>query len=92
MLNSLDIIVPVYNEDVAIVRETVQTLRHVFDGETAVTIIIIDDGSDASYGVDDIQREEGVVLIQHEFNKGYGAALKTGILSGSKSGCAASWP
>ena len=83
MLKPLDIIVPVYNEDIEIVRETVQTLNRIFDGETAVTIIIVDDGSDESYAVDGIQNEKGVVFIRHDTNKGYGAALKTGILSGS---------
>jgi len=83
MLKPLDIIVPVYNEEIAIVRKTVKTLKRVFHGEKGVTIIIVDDGSDTSFCVDDIQHEQGVVLVKHDSNKGYGMALKTGILSGS---------
>ena len=41
-------------------------------------IIVVDDGS-ADNTAKVVQQKESVKLIQHPINKGYGAALKTGI-------------
>jgi len=73
----ISIVIPAYNEDNAI--------SAVIDNITAVMnrvsekheIIVVDDGSEDKTA--DIVRKKKAVLIQHPYNKGYGASLKTGI-------------
>ena len=67
------IVIPAFNEEKAIKRviEGVQKLG------TTYEVIVVDDGSsDKTY---DLAGSLGVRTIRHPFNKGYGAALKTGI-------------
>ena len=51
--------------------------EHCIDGE----IIVVDDGSTDETA--EIATQQGVRVLQHHSNCGYGAALKTGILSAS---------
>ncbi len=69
----LSILVPAYNECEAI-KKTLQELRGLFpDAE----IIVIDDGStDTTATAAEIP---GVTVLRHEFNRGYGRALKSGM-------------
>lgn len=69
------LVIPAYNEEFAI-RDT---LDHIvkLDLHSRYEIICIDDGSDD--GTADIMSEYPVVLVKHHDNKGYGAALKSGI-------------
>ena len=46
-----------------------------------ITIILVDDGSDEQYSL--TLEKERIIFVQHEVNRGYGAALKSGILKGS---------
>jgi glycosyltransferase involved in cell wall biosynthesis len=48
----------------------------------AYEIIVVDDGSNDDT-VNVAQEKDFVKLIQHPYNKGYGAALKTGIKNAS---------
>lgn len=82
-MKPLDIIIPVYNEEVDIVRDTIAAIRKAVQEFENVKIIVVNDGSDASFGLDALKSEEGLKVIRHKVNRGYGAALKTGILSGS---------
>jgi len=76
---SCSIVVPVYNES-TVVEATVNRLK-----KTALElpnwifeIICIDDGStDGSAEV--LSRCEGIRIFSHEVNRGYGAALRTGL-------------
>ena len=77
----LTVIIPAYNEAAAIgpVLAQLKSLlsEHEIDGE----IIVIDDGS-----TDDtaqVALGAGVRVLQHHSNRGYGASLKTGVLSAS---------
>jgi glycosyltransferase involved in cell wall biosynthesis len=81
-LKNLSIIVPLFNEEsnISSVIDDFYT-NGIFDkiGE----IIFVDDGSvDNSFAVlnkNEIIKKKNVILIKHQENLGYGAALKTGI-------------
>jgi len=83
MITSLDIIIPVYNENLETVLETITSLTRAMDGKYAASIIVVNDGSDTSFKLDELTQLETISYIVHDVNRGYGAALKTGILSGS---------
>ena len=74
----LSVIVPAYNEEKGI-EETLSELKTVLsDTNQVYEIIVVDDGSTDNTA--NIAREKDFVkLIQHPQNKGYGAAIKTGI-------------
>ena len=75
---SMSIIIPAYNEEAAVgkvidsVKEFANSCKYDYE------IIVIDDGS-SDNTADIIKKKEEVILIQHSFNKGYGASLKHGI-------------
>lgn len=74
------IIIPVYNEKNG-VRETIEDLKDFLEKselKTLYEIIIVDDGS--TDGTSEILGKiSGIKLINHKKNKGYGAAIKTGV-------------
>ncbi len=73
----VSIIIPVYNEKNAVL-EVIGKVREAV-GLTEYEVIAVDDGSsDGTAEVLDNLRE-GIVILSHKKNKGYGAALKTGI-------------
>jgi glycosyltransferase involved in cell wall biosynthesis len=70
----LSIVIPAFNEEGAI-EQTLGTLKtHLPKAE----IIIIDDGSSDKTAVN-AQKIKGIRVLQHNINKGYGAALKSGM-------------
>ena len=75
---SVTIVIPAYNEENGIgpvLAELVETMQQ---SGLPYEILVVDDGSaDATAVV--IEKQSGVTLIRHRQNKGYGAALKTGI-------------
>lgn len=76
-LGLVSIVIPAYNEENAI-AETVDQIRKVmahsaYDYE----LIVVDDGSEDRTG--QRARRNGVRLVRHDTNQGYGAGLKTGI-------------
>jgi glycosyltransferase involved in cell wall biosynthesis len=71
----VSIIIPAYNEAESI-GSVVQELIKGFKGKK-VEILVIDDGSNDHTG--ESARMNGATVIRHSRNKGYGAALKTGI-------------
>jgi glycosyltransferase involved in cell wall biosynthesis len=82
LAEALDIVIPVYNEDIQVVRNIIHSLQMVLSDLKDCRIIVVDDGSAKHYGLDRLAEESGIIFLRHERNKGYGAALKTGILSG----------
>jgi len=84
-MTPLDLIIPVYNESSDIVARTVRAARAAFEKDGAVqpNIIIVDDGSRVPVDAAAFAGLDGVTLLRHERNRGYGAALKTGIRAGS---------
>lgn len=78
MIEEASVIIPTYNEREGIpqVIESLQSLRKQHGNQWE--IIIVDDGS--TDGTPElIKNLQDVVLVRHPFNRGYGAAIKTGI-------------
>ncbi|MCK5060992.1 glycosyltransferase family 2 protein [Candidatus Parcubacteria bacterium] len=75
----LSIIIPVYNEEKAVtkvINDIKDTVSKIPDIE--YEIILINDGStDNSLQI--IKQIQGINVLEHSRNKGYGASLKTGI-------------
>jgi len=77
-MSPVSIIVPAYNEEEGI-STTLSDVRLAMSRQSMEhEIIVVDDGS-TDGTVDAVQRQEGVRLVQHHTNRGYGAAIKTGI-------------
>lgn len=72
-------IVPAFNEEKA-APEAVRGLKNFLDksGDIEFEIIVVDDGS-ADKTAEFLSQIQGIKLISHPYNKGYGASLKTGI-------------
>lgn len=76
--NSVSIIIPAYNEAAAIEVVLKELLSETVKWEEAIEIVVVNDGSsDETAKI--VNNIEGIRLINHRKNKGYGAALKTGI-------------
>lgn len=75
----LAVILPAFNEAEGI-GETLARVRQVLDGLPLSTeILVVDDGSTDGTGLR--AAEAGVRVTTHAWNRGYGAALKSGILA-----------
>lgn len=79
MNSGLSVIVPVYNE-VDAVESTVRTLQNIIkDVGVYAELIVVDDGSNdgTSHVLNGLHGE--LQILRHPSNRGYGAAIKTGI-------------
>jgi len=77
----LSIVVPCYDEEDSL-GTCIEKVLEIEDEETALEIIIVDDGSsDNSLSVarDISERHPNINVVSHERNKGKGAALRTGF-------------
>ena len=75
------VVIPCYNEEQAI-ADTIRSIRAALSRLEEYAIIVVDDGStDGSAAVlAGIERGDGNLrVVRHARNRGYGAALKTGI-------------
>ena len=74
----VSIIIPAYNEEAGIKPVLTQLQTVLAASNLRYEVIVVDDGSvDGTATV--VQEHAGVILLQHKGNRGYGAALKTGI-------------
>jgi glycosyltransferase involved in cell wall biosynthesis len=73
---SVTILVPAFNEEGAL-EQTVRVLTQQRQHFDEFEILVVNDGSKDRTG--EIARKLPVSLIEHEKNRGYGAALKTGL-------------
>jgi glycosyltransferase involved in cell wall biosynthesis len=77
-LQGISVVIPAYNEErgiTTVLEDIIETLSR---SARPYELIVVDDGSqDATPAIIEHYRE--VTLISHPVNKGYGAALKTGI-------------
>ena len=72
------VVIPAFNE----VDGIGPTLEQLSASLPGAEIIVVDDGSsDGTAGL--VERHPNVTLIRHGFNRGYGAALKTGMEHGA---------
>lgn len=77
----VSVIVPAYNEEGAI-AETVALLSEALDELRGAELIVVDDGSDDQTLAVLIAlkaHHSNLVVVEHGTNRGYGAALKTGM-------------
>jgi glycosyltransferase involved in cell wall biosynthesis len=73
-MSGYSIIIPAYNEE----NNIISTLEAILANSGNFEIILVDDGStDNTY--QKAASINGVVVLRHNVNRGYGAALKTGI-------------
>lgn len=77
-MKKLSIIIPAFNEEKTVltvlngVRQTMKKTKIPYE------IVVINDGSiDSTKSL--LEKEKGIVLINHPYKKGYGASLKNGI-------------
>ncbi len=77
-IDNLSIVIPVYNEEQGVKKVITQLQSALRSLNLEYEIIAVDDGSrDRSYEI--LTSLEGIKTIKHSSNKGYGAALKTGL-------------
>jgi glycosyltransferase involved in cell wall biosynthesis len=81
-MTTLSIIIPAYNEEdgIAEIANRVLAVREALieAGVSELELVVVDDGSKDRTA--EIARQvDGVTLISHPINRGYGAALKTGF-------------
>jgi glycosyltransferase involved in cell wall biosynthesis len=77
MKPAASVIIPAYNEQAGL-RQVIEQLRSVLAQHGIATeIVVVDDGSTDSSA--SIAQQAGARVIRHRSNRGYGAALKTGI-------------
>ncbi len=72
------VIIPAYNEENGIGRVLDELHETMGSSGLEHEILVIDDGS--TDGTAEIARRQGVRLLSHKTNMGYGGSLKTGIL------------
>ncbi len=77
----LSIVVPVYNEEKGVGPFLTKLKDVIRKNNIDCEIIIVDDGS-KDQTPEEVKKHD-VTLIQHPYNKGYGAALKTGARKSS---------
>ncbi len=74
----LSLVIPAYNEEGAIEQTIAQAKRLEEKLDCDLEIVVVDDGS--RDGTPDVLRNlRGISVLTHPHNRGYGAALKTGL-------------
>lgn len=73
---AVSIILPAYNE-AQVIGEVVDRIRAVAPDDGSWEILVVDDGSDDRTG--DIAQRHGARVVRHPYNKGNGAAVKSGL-------------
>ena len=79
MTEKLTIIVPVYNEEISL-KIFLPTLIKFVDDNKFKVIIVNDGSTDGTNSIiESLNQEQVFKYVKHKKNKGYGAALKTGL-------------
>ena len=74
----LTIIIPAFNEELGIKNTLEKLISYSKKNHRVWNIIVVNDGStDQTKQI--CEKNENITLINHPYNKGYGASLKTGI-------------
>ena len=82
LMKQVSIVIPAYNEELAIESVIGEILEVCQKHEVSPEIIVVDDGStDATAR---LAARAGASVLRHRSNRGYGAALKTGIVAASR--------
>lgn len=77
-MDEVSVVIPAYNEEGAIAGVLDRLCQDLADSCLRHEIVVVDDGShDNTAAI--ARAHNGVTVLQHRKNRGYGAALKTGI-------------
>ena len=85
-LEGVSVVLPAHNEDDNIVESVRQALAAAQPVSRAQEVIVVDDGSrdaTATLTAALAEQDERVRLVQHERNRGYGSAIRSGIAAAS---------
>ena len=78
----VSVIIPVYNEEEAVKK----VIRAINDGLTLLNqsyeVIVVNDGSTDNTAAE--LSKSGVIILNHDLNRGYGASLKTGARAATR--------
>ena len=75
---NVSIVIPAYNEQDSI-EKTIQEIKEVLSkSKNKYEIIIVNDGSKDNTS-EILKSIKNIIVINHPYNKGYGASIKTGI-------------
>jgi len=79
-IEGITIVVPCYNESVEVLLQTIGSIQEALNrtGMPPYEIVVVDDGSQ-THSYESVPEDSRLRMIRHHQNKGYGAALKTGI-------------
>ncbi|MFA6039761.1 MAG: glycosyltransferase family 2 protein [Candidatus Peribacteraceae bacterium] len=80
------IVIPAFNEAAALRGVLEELVTYLGQQRIAAQVIVVDDGS-SDRTAEEALAVPGVRLIRHPYNKGYGAALKTGIQAAQTEWC-----
>lgn len=76
-IQQISVVIPAYNEEKAVAEQITRVEKVLNAHPVTFEIIVVDDGSRDNTAQE--AAKTGVKVIEHVRNKGYGAALKTGI-------------
>ncbi|MBI3779562.1 MAG: glycosyltransferase [candidate division NC10 bacterium] len=80
----LSVVIPVYNEERCIATTLAQVARYLGEQATDWELVVVDDGStDATRDrvLAEMDKQPQLRLLQHDTNRGKGAAVRTGVLN-----------
>ena len=77
METGLSVIVPAYNE-IDSIQNTIEDLINILDNSLYEIIVVDDKSTDGTFDI--IRNINGIKVITHRKNKGYGASIKSGVL------------
>jgi glycosyltransferase involved in cell wall biosynthesis len=72
----LTVLLPAYHEE-RVIGRVVTRIREIYPDRSQVEVLVVDDGS--ADGTAAAAEEAGARVVRHPYNKGNGAAIKTGI-------------
>ncbi len=79
MTDEISVVIPAYNEEAGLGPIVADLDRRLREHNIRHEILIVDDGSTDRTA--EVARSTGARVIRHRSNRGYGAALKTGIVA-----------
>lgn len=82
MVQSVSVVIPAFNEEGAVAAVIAEVRERLHAAGIDAEIIIVDDGSTDGTAAE--AHAGGARVIQHRSNRGYGAALKTGIAAATR--------
>ena len=86
LLGPVTVILPSFNEEAAVANQVRAVRRALADGRVIHEILVVDDGSTDRTG--DEALIAGARVLRHDENRGYGAAIKSGLSAARYDTCA----